>query len=108
MVTTSIQLILLQHRSERFIAKDEMIQYTYTKQLTSLDKTLGYPNIVCTGNEHTTGMVVGYNDRCRPLSQWVRKDLPLSVENGTIYISMLKNYQRYTFRFIVEIYVNIC
>jgi hypothetical protein len=85
-----------------------MIQYTYSKQLTSLDKTLGYPNIVCTGNEHTTGVVVCYDDRCRPLSQWVRKDLPLAVENGTIYISMLKNYQRYTFRFIVEIYVNIC
>lgn len=26
----------------------------------------------------------------------------LSVENGTTYISMLKNYHRYTFRFIVE------
>ncbi len=84
MVTTSIQLIFLQHRSERFIAEDEMVQYTYTKQLTSLDKTLGYPNIVRTGNEHTTGVVVCYDDRCRPLSQWVRKDLPLYFARKTI------------------------
>jgi hypothetical protein len=84
MVTTSIQLILLQHRSERFIAKDEMIQYTYSKQLTCLDKPLRDSDIVCTGVEHATGVVVGYDDRCRPLSQWVRKDLPLYFARKTI------------------------
>jgi hypothetical protein len=51
----------------------------YTKQLTSLDKTLSYPDIVCTGVEHATGVVVCYDDRCRPLSQWVRKDRSLGL-----------------------------
>jgi hypothetical protein len=44
----------------------------------------------------------------KSLYQNLRKDLHLSVENGTIYIFMLKIYQRYTFRFIVGEYVNIC
>lgn len=71
------ELVFLEHRVERLIEKDEMIQYTYSKQLTSLDKPLRDSDIVCTGVEHATGMVVGYDDRCRPSSQWIRKDLSL-------------------------------
>ena len=34
-----------------------MIQYTYSKQLTSLDKPLRDSDIVCTGVEDVAGMV---------------------------------------------------
>ena len=73
-----------------------MIQYLDAEYISSFEKALGYHDIVCTGNKYATGMVVSYHNSCRPLSQWVRKDLHLAVENGTISISILKKYLGYT------------
>jgi hypothetical protein len=50
-----------------------MIQYTYSKQLTSLDKALGNSDVVCTGYEISTGVVVSYDDRCRSFSERIAK-----------------------------------
>jgi len=56
-----------------------VIQYLDAEYISSFEKALGYHDIVCTGNKYATGMVVSYHNSCRPLSQWVRKDLPLSL-----------------------------
>jgi hypothetical protein len=68
-----------------------VIQYLDAEYISSFEKALGYHDIVCTGNKYATGMVVSYHNSCRPLSQWVRKDLPRTVENGTVNLSMIEN-----------------
>jgi hypothetical protein len=61
-----------------------VIQYLDAEYISSFEKALGYHDIVCTGNKYATGMVVSYHNSCRPLSQWVRKDLPLYFARKTI------------------------
>ncbi len=57
MVTTSIQLILLQHRTEGLVTKDEVVQHPDTEQFDRLQQPLRDIDIVVAGDEDTAGMV---------------------------------------------------
>jgi hypothetical protein len=78
------QLILLEHRSIRFIGEDQVVKDLDAQQFTCFHQPCGDHQVIKRWSENAAGVVVGYDDRCRPLSQWVRKDLPLLVARNAI------------------------
>ena len=95
-VTTSSKFILLQHRSVRFVAEYQVVEHPYAEKFARLQQPLRDIDIVVAGVEDTAGVIVRYDDRCGAFSERIREHFPKIVENGTINISMLKNYLIYT------------
>lgn len=63
-----------------------MVEDLDAQQFTCFHQPCGDHQVIKRWSENAAGVVVGYDDRCRPLSQWVRKDLPLFVARNTITI----------------------
>lgn len=67
------QLILLEHRSIRFIAENEMVEQLDAQQIPCFLEADGHIDIVLAGHEIAAGVVVGNNDCSCPFAQRIGK-----------------------------------
>jgi|GEM_PF-6626640 len=84
------QLILLQHRSESFVAEDQVVEHPDTEQLARLQQPLRDIDIVIAGNEYATGVVVGYNHCGGPFPERIAEYLPLNADGDTLSTTISK------------------